>query len=218
MIQKRHIKAFELLNKYRVEAGVSSCKYLWADPNKKRYEYFRAHYVLLNFCKQHSFDPKLMAATKFRYHLASATSKMDKVKQSVISKFMGHTDAIHQQIYQKQPLLSVFTMGDILMACNGVNSQTKTVLPVAEILNDIRSSNWLEKDEIRQIIESETPYTSEPSQSVSVDEEIVIPRRTKPTVLSPILENTSPNSQEEPIPSTSRGRHIDYDYRPPDDD
>lgn len=149
LILRKHVKAIELLKHYREEAGVANNIFLWADPDKKIYDYFSAYTVLKNFCIQHKLDRNKYSATRFRYHLASSTSRMDKVTQGVISKFMGHEEAIHQKIYQRQPIQSdVLAMGEILFTCNGLNKTApdERIQPITEVIKSL-SATWINRDE-----------------------------------------------------------------------
>lgn len=202
LILRKHIRAIELLKTYRYQAGVATNKFLWADPDKKRYDYFTAHHILVNFCKSHNLNTQKFSATRFRYHLASSTSRLDSVKQGVISKFMGHEEGIHQKIYQKQPIQSdVFTMGDILFTCNGFTrtvSEENNIQPITEVINSL-SASWLERDEMEgttcspdlpEVIETEnSSYSNLPTTSLISDE----PKRLSVDCTTPTKRSSTPS-------------------------
>lgn len=115
-VSKTEMKAIDILQKYRHEAGVDPTNpYLFATPKGTAEPFFKAAKALSDFCIEHNLHNKNLTATKLRKHLATETSKLDKSKQAYISDFMGHAINIHNKIYKQPPVLyDILEMGRVL--------------------------------------------------------------------------------------------------------
>lgn len=181
LINKDHMRAIQLLLKFRNHIIIDNNEYLFADPKPGRYPYLKAGPILTKFVKKHKMNSNTLNATKLRYHLASATARLEKDKQGVISKFMGHSQGIHDKCYQKALIQNdVLTMGRVLMATNGMVPEVfgTHIEPVSEITNKVAPS-WLEND----------GYQSD-SSSTETSDLLYKPLDTFKTHLSPVLEKS----------------------------
>lgn len=181
LISRFHMKVIKLLLQHRKNANILNNEYLFADPKPGRYPYLKAGPILNQFIKKHGMNSSSLTATKLRYHLASATARLQKDKLGVISKFMGHTQGVHDKCYQKALIQNdVLTMGGVLMASNGFTPEVfnACIEPVSEITRNV-TPQWLEGD------------GDESDSSINESSNLYKPLDTFKTKLSPLLEKSA---------------------------
>ncbi|KAG5867366.1 hypothetical protein JTB14_008482 [Gonioctena quinquepunctata] len=126
-----------------------------SDPRGKSNPFYKAQYSMKNFCSKHSLDNNLFKVNEIRKHLASCTTSLDNDQQQVVSDFMGHSMAIHKNIYQP-PLIQkdILTMGKILSQAGGYSTgdiTTKELEPVTEAATIYIQTGWKIAINIRMI-------------------------------------------------------------------
>ncbi|CAH1170726.1 unnamed protein product [Phaedon cochleariae] len=208
LIPKKVEQAIDLLVQKRNEIGIpTENQYLFAriGSSSTRLPYFKADEALKLICQRNELNYNRLNANKLRKHLATCTAMLSSNVQNIISDFMGHTMAVHQNVYQqKQAHTDIVVMGKVLLEASGV-SQNDNLAPVIPDNNDPGIerllSDWRNDDvgaDLSSAFNEQDLPGSSKTHLVLDDHETL---RDEPFELSTILEESNNNVE---IKSESR--------------
>lgn len=142
LITRDVAEAVDYLIEHRAVVGIAdSNPYVFANPKAKRAPFFRADEALKIICNEYKLTYDKLKATKLRKHFATTTANLDHDTQLKISKFMGHSFNIHQDIYQIQQIQTdISVMGRILYDASGIYHGDKRL--TTEIIENSSGKNY----------------------------------------------------------------------------